>query len=293
MRDWQIGDISIHRILEFEGPLIAPQILLPAATEAGIDRHRSWLEPNLLDRATGNLVLAFHSLVIRTPRHTVLVDTCGGNDKHRPQKERYHLKHHPYLANLSAAGFQPEQIDVVLCTHLHVDHVGWNTRLLDGRWVPTFPNARYLFAREELTFWQSHYATEAFTDDPYYEDSILPVIEAGLTEIVDGDYAIDDWVRLVPTPGHTPGHVCVEVASRGARAVMSGDLMHHPVQCAEPGWSSCFCVDAEYSRQTRKAFLAEHAESGALVLPAHFPTPTAGHIVTNGNSWRFEFMREA
>ena len=119
------------------------------------------------------------------------------------------------------------------------------------------------------------------------------MIEAGLTEIVDGDYAIDDWVRLVPTPGHTPGHVCVEVASRGARAVMSGDLMHHPVQCAEPGWSSCFCVDAEYSRQTRKAFLAEHAESGALVLPAHFPTPTAGHIVTNGNSWRFEFMREA
>ncbi len=124
MSHWQIGDISIHRVLECEGPLIAPQILLPDATEARIDRHRSWLIPTLLDSATGNLVLAFHSLVIRTPRHTVLVDTCAGNDKHRPQKERYHLKHYPYLANLSAAGFRPEQIDVVLCTHLHVDHVG-------------------------------------------------------------------------------------------------------------------------------------------------------------------------
>jgi glyoxylase-like metal-dependent hydrolase (beta-lactamase superfamily II) len=293
MSHWQIGDISIHRVLEYEGPLIAPQILLPGATEERIDRHRSWLEPTLLDRATGNLVLAFHSLVIRTPRHTVLVDTCGGNDKHRPRKERYHLKDHPYLDNLRAAGFQPEQIDVVLCTHLHVDHVGWNTRLLDGRWVPTFPNARYLFARNELTFWQSHYATQAFTDDPYYEDSILPVIEAGLSEVVDGDYAIDDWVRLAPTPGHTPGHVCVEVASRGARAVLSGDLMHHPLQCAEPDWSSCFCVDAEHSRRTRRDFLAEHADSGALVLPAHFPTPTAGRIVPAGNTWRFEFDREA
>ncbi len=293
MSHWQIGDISIHRVLEYEGPLIAPQILLPEATEAGIDRHRSWLEPTLLDPATGNLVLAFHSLVVRTPRHTVLVDTCGGNDKHRPQKERYHLKHHPYLANLSAAGFRPGQIDVVLCTHLHVDHVGWNTRLMDGTWMPTFPNARYLFARDELTFWQSHYATEAFTDDPYYEDSILPVIEAGLAEVVDGDHTIDDWVRLVPTPGHTPGHVCVEAASRGERAMLSGDLMHHPLQCAEPDWSSCFCVDPGHSCRTRRAFLAEHAESGALILPAHFPTPTAGRVIRAGDRWRFEFDEQS
>ena len=292
MSEWRIGDVSIHRVLEFEGPLIAPRILLPDSTDEAIDRHRSWLEPNLLDPATGDLILAFHSLIVRTPTHTVLVDTCGGNDKHRPQKPRYHLKSHPYLANLEAAGFPPEEIDVVLCTHMHVDHVGWNTRLLDGEWTPTFPNARYLFARDELAFWVSHYETEAFTDDPYYKDSILPVIEAGQAETVEGDHAIDDWVRLVPTPGHTPGHVCVEVASRGVHAVLSGDLMHHPVQCAEPDWSSCFCVDAEHSRRTRRAFLAEHAESGALILPAHFPTPAAGRVLAAGDGWRFRFDSE-
>ena len=291
MSHWQIGDISIHRVLEFEGPLIAPEILLPEATKAQIDSHRTWLEPTLLDRVSGDLILAFHSIVIHTPKHTILIDTCGGNDKHRPQKVRYHHKHYPYLPNLSGAGFSPEQIDVVLCTHLHVDHVGWNTQLLNGRWVPTFPNAHYLFARDELTYWQSHYPTEAFTDDPYYEDSILPVIEAGLTRVVDGDYQIDDWVRLVPTPGHTPGHVCVEVSSRGMLAVLSGDLMHHPVQCAEPDWSSCFCVDADHSRRTRIAFLAEHADSKTLILPAHFPTPTAGRVVSDGNTWHFEFDR--
>lgn len=292
MTVWRIGDVTIHRVLEFEGPLIAPRNLLPGSTEAGIDRHRSWLEPDLLDPTTGDLVLAFHSLIIRTPRHTVLVDTCGGNDKHRPQKPRYHQKDHPYLANLGAAGFRPEDIDFVLCTHMHVDHVGWNTRLVDGRWVPTFPNARYLFARDELNFWQAHYEAEAFTDDPYYGDSIAPVFDAGQADIVAGDTAIDDWVRLVPTPGHTPGHVCVEVTSGNARAVLSGDLMHHPVQCAEPDWSSCFCVDADHARRTRRAFLAEHAESGALILPAHFPTPTAGRVKVEGDSWRFVFDGE-
>ncbi len=289
---WQIGEVVIHRVLEFEGPLIPPHILLPDATDESMDCHRSWLEPDLLDPGTGDLILAFHSLIVRTPRHTILVDTCGGNDKHRPQKPRYHLKNHPYLANLEAAGFRPDDIDVVLCTHMHVDHVGWNTRLLDGRWVPTFPCARYLFARDEFAFWEAHYRTEAFTDDPYYEDSISPVIDADQCETVAGDHAIDDWVRLVPTPGHTPGHVCVEVTSGDDRAVLSGDLMHHPVQCAEPDWSSCFCVDAGHARRTRRAFLAQHAESGALILPAHFPTPTAGRVTAAGEAWRFVFDGE-
>jgi glyoxylase-like metal-dependent hydrolase (beta-lactamase superfamily II) len=292
MNVWRIGEVTIHRVLEFEGPLLAPEVLLPDATDAGIDRHRSWLEPDLLDPATGELILAFHSLVVRTPRHTILVDTCGGNDKHRPRKPRYHQNSHPYLANLRAAGFRPEDIDFVLCTHMHVDHVGWNTRLVDGRWVPTFPNARYLFARDELKFWQAHYGTEAFADDPYYEDSIAPVFDFGQADTVAGDTAIDDWVRLIPTPGHTPGHVCVEIASGDSRAVLSGDLMHHPVQCAEPDWSSCFCVDTERAARTRKAFLAEHSESGALILPAHFPTPTAGRVVAAGEAWRFVFDGE-
>ena len=292
MSVWRIGDITVHRVLEFEQPLLPPSVLLPDATDDAIARHRDWLEPTLLDPDTGLLILAFHSFVIRTPRHTVLVDTCSGNDRQRPQKPRYHLQDRPYLANLEAAGVDPAEVDVVLCTHLHVDHVGWNTRLLNGRWVPTFPNARYLFARREWEFWEREYRTDRFTDDPYYEDSILPVIEANQMVLVDGDHVIDDWVRLEPSYGHTPGHVCVCVADGDRHAIMTGDMMHHPVQCAEPDWSSCFCVDLEESRQTRRRFLDRHAETDALIMPAHFVTPTAGRIVRRGDSFRFNFDGE-
>ena len=292
MQEWQIGEVRIQRVLEFEGPLLDPFALFPAADRAALDRHASWLEPRLRDPETGLLVLAFHSFVIRTPRHVILVDTCGGNDKERPQKPRYHMQSWPYLENLAAAGLAPEDVDFVLCTHLHVDHVGWNTRLIDGRWVPTFPNAKYLFARDEWTFWEQEYKTDAFTDDPYYTDSILPVMEAGQVVLVKGTHEIDDWVKLAPSPGHTPGHICVEIRSGNARAVMSGDLMHHPVQCAQPDWSSCFCVDPAASAATRREFLATHAETPTLVMPAHFPTPGAGLIVETGDAWRFRFDDE-
>lgn len=292
MRKWNIGDVEITRVVEFEAPLLDPFVLFPDADEAALARHGSWLEPRLRDPETGLLILAFHSFVIRTPRHVILVDTCGGNDKHRPQKPRYHMQTWPYMENLARAGLQPEDIDFVLCTHLHVDHVGWNTRLIDGRWAPTFPNARYLFAKDEWAFWEKEYKTEGFTDDPYYEDSILPVIEAGRAVLVEGDHEIDDWVRLAPTPGHTPGHVCVHVRSGQAEAVMSGDLMHHPVQCAEPDWNSCFCVEPALSAATRREFLTTHAETPTLVMPAHFPTPGAGRIVEAGGAWRFKFDDE-
>ena len=174
-------------------------------------------------------------------------------------------------------------------THLHVDHVGWNTRLVDGRWIPTFPRARYLFVRREWDFWREEYRRPEFRDDPYYEDSLLPVLDAGLVDFVDADCVLDDGVWLEPTHGHTPGHVCVRVRGGGREAVMSGDLMHTAVQCAEPDWSSCFCVDAEASRRTRRAFLERHADTDTLVLPAHFPTPGGGRVVRAGRAYRFVF----
>ena len=180
----------------------------------------------------------------------------------------------------------------MLCTHLHVDHVGWNTRLIDGRWVPTFPNAKYLFARDEWHFWQQEYQSDDFTDDPYYEDSILPVIEAGATELVDGTHVIDDWVRLVPSPGHTPGHVSIHIGGELPDAVMSGDLMHHPLQCAEPDWNSCFCVTPAQSAATRREFLKKYSGTSTLIMPAHFPTPGAGRVVEAGDGWRFSFDGE-
>lgn len=280
----------MDRILEFERPLLKPQQLYPACTSESLERHRGWLEPWLLEPSTGLLRLAFHSFLIRSKKLNILVDTCSGNDRHRPGKPRYHQQHWPYLENLARSGVAPEAIDFVLCTHLHVDHVGWNTRLVDGRWLPTFPNAKYLFAKPEWDYWKSHYRTEAFRDDPYYQDSILPVIEAGQAEFVDMGYAFNEEVWLDPTPGHTPGHVCVHIRSGGAEAVMSGDLMHHPVQCDEPDWNSCFCVSPEHSRRTRREFLARYEGTPAVILPAHFPTPTAGTIVRKAGAWHFEFQ---
>jgi glyoxylase-like metal-dependent hydrolase (beta-lactamase superfamily II) len=200
-------------------------VIYPEASPEIIKRHRTWLEPTLIDLASGLLVFAFHSTVLKTPRATILVDTCSGNDKERPHKPRYHRKNWPYLVNLAAAGFAPEDIDYVLCTHLHADHVGWNTRLLDGRWAPTFPNARYLFAREEWEHWRVAELRARYTTDPYYEDSLLPVIERGHAEFVAPDYAFEDSVWIEPRPGaHTRSRLCRGAVSASIR---SPEWRHH------------------------------------------------------------------
>jgi len=286
---WRVGEVEITRVLEFEAALFEPVVLYPEVSREVVRRHRGWLEPTLMDPVSGLLVFAFHSTVIRTPRATILVDTCSGNDKERPHKLRYHRKNWPYLANFAAAGFAPADIDYVLCTHLHADHVGWNTRLLDGRWVPTFPNARYLFAREEWDHWQVAELRARYNTDPYYEDSLLPIMESGQAELIATDYAIDHSVRIEPWPGHTPGHICVLVRSQHASVVLSGDIMHTALQCAEPQLNSCFCVDPEMARATRRRFLETFADSPVMVIPAHFPTPSAGWIRSHDASFRFHF----
>jgi glyoxylase-like metal-dependent hydrolase (beta-lactamase superfamily II) len=284
-----VGEVELTRVLEFEAALFEPAVIYPDATSAIIESHRSWLEPALMDPATGLLVFAFHSTIIKTPRTTILVDTCSGNNKERPHKLRYHRKNWPYLENLAAAGFTPDQIDYVLCTHLHADHVGWNTRLVGGRWVPTFPKARYLFASQEWEHWRVADLRANYTTDPYYEDSLLPVMESGQAELVATDFAFDDTVRIEPWPGHTPGHVCVVVQSQGASVILSGDIMHTALQCAEPQLNSCFCVNAEMARSTRRRFLETFTDTPVMVIPAHFPTPTAGFIRSNDRSFRFQF----
>jgi len=289
MSDWRFGDVRVQRVLEFEQPLLPWPTIFPAATPERVARQQPWLEPRWMEPESGRLVMAFHSFLVTSRGKRILVDTCGGNDKPRPQKPRYHQANWPYLERLAAAGVRPEDIDYVLCTHLHVDHVGWNTRLVDGRWVPTFPKARYLFAQAEWDYWREHYRTEAFRDDPYHLDSIEPVIAAGLADFVPMDFVITDEVRLEPSPGHTPGHVCLKVSSRGEECVMSGDLMHHALQVGEPDWSSCFCVDPAQSSLARRTFFARYADTGTTVFPAHFATPTAGRIERHGDTWRYRF----
>jgi glyoxylase-like metal-dependent hydrolase (beta-lactamase superfamily II) len=289
MKKWRFDEIEVWRVEEFQEPLLPPATLFPTISEEILEKHRHWLKPRFQDPQSDLLILSFHSFLICTPQSVILVDTCGGNDKERPQKRRYHKNNYPYLKNLKNAGFEPEDIDFVLCTHLHVDHVGWNTRLQNGNWVPTFPRAQYLFCRDEWDFWNQEYSSKGFTDDPYYKDSLLPIIDSGAAKIISCNYVIDDWVRLSPSPGHTPGHICVELGRGTLNAIMTGDIMHHPIQCSEPQLNSCFCVDPKLSEKTRRALINRFVGELTLIMPAHFPCPSAGRFVALGTETYFEF----
>ncbi len=237
--------------------------------------------------ADGRLIASIHAFVVESRGKTIVVDTCVGNDKRRATAMWNELQG-PFLDDLARAGFAPGQVDVVLCTHMHTDHVGWNTRLVDGRWQPTFATARYLFGAAEYAHWQA-----AGDDDErqVIADSVQPVVDAGLADWVPSDHAVTAEVRLEPTPGHTPGHISVRIRSAGAEAVITGDLMHHPIQCCAPEVGSRFDVDPRAGEETRLRFLRDQAERGVLVLGPHVPPPTAGWVVPAGSAWRFAVTR--
>lgn len=289
----RVGELTYHRIVEIEQPEFDVHFFLPDATPDRLAPYREWLEPRFLDPATNKLVLAIQSYVLRTPHHIILIDTCVGNDKTRGFVEDWNMRSSmTYLEELARVGLAPEDIDFVMCTHLHMDHVGWNTRLIDGRWTPTFPNARYVFARTELEFWTERYAKNPEAGFGAIADSVAPVLEAGLADMVDDDFALGDHIRLEPTPGHTPGHVAVHLESRGHRAVLSGDVMHTPLHCREPGWSAVGCMDKALSARTRRAFLERHCDTDTLVMTAHFPSPSVGHVRAHGDAFDFSFIGE-
>ncbi len=295
MEKLNFGAATVERLVEAEGPSFFPAFILPDSTEDGIAREMDWLLPHFHHPETGRFWMSVHSYIVRTAHHTILVDTCVGNDKERPSTKPWHRMQTPWLDNLATMGVAPEEVDFVCCTHLHVDHVGWNTRLLDGRWVPTFPNARYLFSKAEYAHWEAESGAEAEAAaghsgavDDCFADSVLPVVEAGQVHFVDDGHAVDDQLVIEASPGHTPGHICLNLEGGDRRAVFSGDLMHHPVQVAYPEWNSRFCVDPAMSRATREAFVARHADSDTTILAAHFASPTAGHIVANGARCKFQ-----
>jgi glyoxylase-like metal-dependent hydrolase (beta-lactamase superfamily II) len=281
----QLGGLTLARAVEMVMPFDR-QAFFPETTPDEWAPYEGWLKPKAMDPATGALLFTVQSYVVRSSHHTILIDACVGNHKERANRPLWHQKtDDTYLRALAALGLALEDIDYVLCTHLHSDHVGWNTRLVDGRWVPTFPNARYVFTRKELEAWEQGHPK--FTRHPL-EDSVLPVIAAGRAELVDNDFALDDEVWLEPSPGHTPDHVSIRLASQGQNAVMSGDLMHSPVQCLHPEWTVWPDWDAARAKQTRRAFLERHADTDMLVCTAHFPLPSAGRIVAKGDALRFQ-----
>lgn len=278
---WRIGDVTITRVVELTSSTIGNYIL-PQATEDRI-KAIDWIGPFVNDDC--QLVLSFHSLVIETGTRTLVVDTCIGNDKERTYP-RWHQMQSSFLEDLAAAGFDRDGIDTVLCTHMHVDHVGWNTRLVDGRWEATFRNARYLYAEDEWMHWQNESQAEY---GPVIDDSVRPIFDAGLADLVSSHHEVTSEVSLEATPGHTPGHVSVHITSRGEEAVITGDMIHHPCQIAHPDWSTTADVDPELSALTRARFLELYADRPVLVIGTHFSGPTAGTLVQDGDSYRLDY----
>jgi glyoxylase-like metal-dependent hydrolase (beta-lactamase superfamily II) len=277
---WSIGAVRVTRILEMPTVVGDLNIFLTAG-KADILEHLDWLYPDFADEE-GNAKSNFQAFVIETNGLRILVDPCIGNDKERIEPP-FNKLDGPFLATLAQSGLPRESIDYVLCTHLHVDHCGWNTMLIDGEWVPTFPNAQYLFCKTEY----EHLCALSNGNSPaILADSVKPVIDAGLARFIDASYRLSTEVRLEPTPGHTPGHCSVVIASEGSEAIISGDFIHHPVQLAIPDIDDNFCWDHDLARATRRAMLARLSSSGALLLGSHFAGPTGIYIAASGDTWR-------
>ena len=272
MNQWQIGDVKITRIVEMEIAGGSKFILPDATREASL--AYDWMQPHFMD-ADGNLIMSVHALIIDTGERRIVVDTCIGNDKERNMPNWNNLQT-SFLQDLADAGYPRESIDTVMCTHLHVDHVGWNTMLVDGKWVPTFPNARYLMAEKEWAYWDAN--EDEKTYGPVLADSVRPVVEAGVVDFVSETHQVCDEVCLEPTPGHTPGHVSVHISSKGQEALITGDCIHHPVQMSRTDWCSSADYDQSQGQATREGLLEKYVDGDVLIIGTHFATPTAGHI---------------
>ncbi len=284
MLSWTVGAVTITRVVEMEMPVAysAEHPFLAEATPGAL-REMPWLYPNFVDEED-RMRLSIHALLVEAPGLRLMVDTCIGNDKARGITGKRPLAT-PFLERLTEAGWSRDSVQAVVCTHLHVDHVGWNTMLEDGKWVPTFPKARYLIGRTELAHWRAE------TDKEMAEilgDSVQPILDAGLAELVEMDHVLTPEVRLVPTPGHTPGHVSVRIESRGQSAIITGDMTHHPCQMGRPDWSPPFDSDGVASAAMRRTMFAQWADQPILVIGTHYAAPTAGHVVTDGEAFRFE-----
>ena len=280
---WRIGDVTVTKIVELEAAG-GSRFILPQATPEEI-LPIAWLQPDFADQR-GRLRMSIHALVVETPDRRIIVDTCLGNDKRNRRIPTWNRLQTSFLSDLAAAGYARETIDTVICTHLHVDHVGWNTMLMDDRWVPTFPNGRYLMGRIEFEHWTTQHEREDMA--AVLADSVTPVCDAGLVDLVETGHRIWEEISLVPTLGHTPGHVSVRITSRGEEALITGDFMHHPCQIARPEWSSTADSDPAEAAHTRQHVLTRLADTSILVIGTHFAGRTAGRIVRDGEAFRLE-----
>jgi glyoxylase-like metal-dependent hydrolase (beta-lactamase superfamily II) len=281
---WQIGDIWITPIVEMDASG-AIQEIIADARPADIARA-PWLTRDHLDDS-GHLNGVIQCLLIEVEDTFILVDTCVGNGKQR-QGPTWNDLHTDFLDRLCRVLPSPDDVSRVVSTHLHFDHVGWNTHAVDGVWEPTFVNARYLVSDGEFRYWQSRSASAAGDHRAGFDDSIVPVAEAGLLHLVGDDAVVTDGIRLVPSPGHTPHHVSVLLESRGHSALITGDAIHHPCQIAYPDWSTISDFDQHQARVSRKALLDRCAGSGTLLIGSHFAAPAIGRVRKNSAGYALE-----
>ncbi|UWQ96308.1 MBL fold metallo-hydrolase [Rhodobacteraceae bacterium M385] len=276
----KIGDVEVWRILEMNGPFREATRLFPNAGP-DVAQLMEAKAPGVIEPATGCVILPVQGYLLKTRDHVVLVDACVGNHKSVPSFDDWNQRDDGrFLAALTAAGVSPADVDYVFCTHLHIDHIGWNTRLEDGRWAPTFPKARYLFPAADLKMLHEN-------PHPMYDESIHPVVEAGQAEEVGPDHGIGDAITLIPTPGHTPGHVSVRIHSQGAEAVITGDAIHTTPQCCYPDWHFVYDADAEQAVASRRHLLETVSDRGARVLGTHFLMPSLGRIRAKGDAFEW------
>lgn len=281
----RVGEYAVVRVTERTIDAFTPAFLFPTSSPEQLARQARWLVPGGAAAGAQHLRLSIHTWVLRKAGRTILIDTGIGNLKERPGKAVFHQLNTPYLARLKAAGVDPAEVDLVLNTHLHTDHVGWNTQLVRGRWVPTFPNARYLFPQQELALVREHPGHLR----QVYEDSVLPVIDSGQARTIDpSGEAIGDGLRFVPTPGHTAGHMSIWLESGSGCALFGGDVMHHPLQVHEPQLSSVFCDWPDQAVSTRLEVLTEVARRQALYFSSHFPERSVGTIEHRGGQFAWQ-----
>ncbi|EGP08855.1 beta-lactamase-like protein [Bradyrhizobiaceae bacterium SG-6C] len=275
---WTVGRVKITNVVEI-GATGGTRFILPQATPQEA-QNMPWLVPHYAN-AEGRLRLNVQSWIVETPTHKIIVDTCIGNDKASRSVPAWNGLNKPFLNDLAAAGYPAETIDTVLCTHLHVDHVGWNTKLVDGKWAPTFANARYLFGKTEYEHWAAH--SPEGEHQAVFEDSVQPIVDAGRADLIGSDHRIGDEVTLIATPGHTPGHMSILVTSDGQQALLTGDVAHHPCQMAHLDWSSTADSDPVQSIESRKMLFSRFADTPTLVFGGHYDP---GHIVRDGDAFR-------
>lgn len=289
MTSFAIGDVSVTGITDLPDFQIPVATLFPASDPGQLEAERHWLSPNFL--VDGNVRLTVRSWLLQVAGRNILVDACVGDHKERPHRTEWHRRDGgEWIAALAKNRLSPKDIDVVFCTHMHADHVGWNTRLENGRWVPTFPNARYVSSRVEFEHWQAETAVKDASAPPNcFEDSVLPVMQAGQMDLVDDGWDLATGLVLRNSAGHTPGHMSMEVSRGGQRGVFCGDAIHSPIQMIAPDWSSAFCSDPDQARVTRKTMLASLAETDDILVPMHFGGSARCRVKSSGNAYVPDF----